>query len=136
MNDFYTAVFAIERNLACPAFGLDPNAQVKWEPLINELETDLGRNPEIYALVAYDALWLATLTYQVTGLNEGIPELKAAFTKQADNYFGVTGWTTLNEAGDRAEATYDFWGIRLFLNAPEWYILARYNNATKTLVRY
>jgi branched-chain amino acid transport system substrate-binding protein len=136
IQDEMTSMFAMERQLVCPIFGYDPNARSKWEPLINELQTGLSRKPEIYALVAYDALWLAIFTYLSTGDEPDIMSLKETFTLQANNYYGVTGWTTLNNAGDRALATYDFWGIEWELNTPLWAIKASYNNATKELVRY
>jgi branched-chain amino acid transport system substrate-binding protein len=100
------------------------------------LRAELGREPEIYSLVAYDALWLATLTYLGTGEGPDITSLKEAFMVQANNYYGATGWTTLNDAGDRTLATYDFWGITWQENVPAWDVVASYNNATKVLVRY
>ena len=136
VQDDKTALFARERNLMCPVFGYDPDARSKWEPLVNELYNELDRKPEIYALVAYDALWLAMLTYLSTGEDPDIPALKEAFAMQANNYYGVTGWTKFNDAGDRALATYDFWAIAGILNAPVWEIKASYNNATKELIRY
>jgi branched-chain amino acid transport system substrate-binding protein len=136
VEDHSTAGFASARNLACPIFGYDPNAKAKWQPLVDELRTGLGREPEIYSLVAYDALWLATLTYLNTGEDPDINSLKEAFLVQANNYYGATGWTTLNDAGDRTLATYDFWGITWQENVPVWDVVASYNNATKELVRY
>jgi branched-chain amino acid transport system substrate-binding protein len=136
VGQFETASFANERNLLCPTYGLDPNARQKWEPLLVKVKSAMGREPEIFAFTTYDALWLATQTYQITGPSAGIADLKATFEKQAGSYFGVTGWTTLNNAGDRATAMYDFWGIILINNQPEWKVLARYNNTTGNLERY
>jgi branched-chain amino acid transport system substrate-binding protein len=136
VEDYSAAGFASSRNLACPIFGYDQNAKAKWQPLLDELRTELGREPEIYSLVAYDALWLATLTYLNAGEGPDINSLKEAFMVQADNYYGATGWTALNDAGDRTLATYDFWGISLQESVPAWEVVARYNNATKELARY
>ena len=36
---------------------------------------------------------------------------KAAIFDSANSYFGVTGNTTLNRVGDRAEGTYDYWKV-------------------------
>jgi branched-chain amino acid transport system substrate-binding protein len=130
------ASFARNTHLSNPAFGYDPAARIKWEPLLEELIGELGRKPEIYALAAYDALWLVTLTYLATGEAPDIASLKKAFNSQADTYFGVTGWTTLNANGDRAFSTYDFWGVDWITNDWIWITVARYNNATKELVRY
>ncbi len=130
------AAFAMTTSLACPVFGYDPTARSKWEPLLTELQNELGRKPEIYAFTTYDALWLMTLTWQSAGGNADIASLKKAFKAQSDHYFGATGWTSLNEAGDRAVSIYDFWGIRWIMNDFVWTVVARYNNATKELDRY
>jgi branched-chain amino acid transport system substrate-binding protein len=132
----FAAPFARSTSLANPAFGYDPAARSKWEPLLEELQNELGRKPEIYALAAYDALWLVTLTYLSTGEDPDIASLKKAFTLQADAYFGTTGWTSLNANGDRAFSTYDFWGIDWITNDWVWIVVARYENATKDLFRF
>lgn len=136
VNQFEIASFANERSLLCPTYGLDPMATQKWEPLLNKVKSLLGRDPEVFAFTTYDALWLATQTYLFTGQTARIDDLKAAFEKQAASYFGVTGWTTLDGAGDRAIALYDFWGIVLINNQPEWRVLARYNNSSGILERF
>jgi len=134
--DLYTAVFAMNRSLSCPMFGFDPGAKPKWEPLKNELQTSLGRVPDIYAFAAYDAIWLATMTFLKTGVDADIETLKASFMAEAENFYGVSGWNALNTAGDRAWATYDFWGIKWQLNAPVWSLVANYNNGSGILTRY
>jgi ABC-type branched-subunit amino acid transport system substrate-binding protein len=35
-----------------------------------------------------------------------------ALVKTANSYFGVTGSTELNDAGDRKYGSYDFWTVR------------------------
>jgi branched-chain amino acid transport system substrate-binding protein len=134
--DLQAAAFAGSHSFACPIFGLDPSAKDKWQPLSDRIEAQIGRQPDIYAMTSYDALWLITLTYLTVGHDADITTLKKAFVYEAANYFGVTGNTTLNDAGDRAYATYDFWGIRLLLNQFQWQVVARYDNATGELVRY
>ncbi len=134
--DLQAAAFAGSHSFACPIFGLDPSAKDKWQPLSDRIKAQIGRQPDIYAMTSYDALWLVTLTYLTVGHDTDIATLKTAFVYEAANYFGVTGNTTLDDAGDRAYATYDFWGIRLSLNQFQWQIVARYDNATGELVRY
>jgi branched-chain amino acid transport system substrate-binding protein len=134
--DQQAAAFASSHSCPCPVFGLDLSAKDKWQPLLNQIEVEIGRKPEVYALTSYDALWLATLSYISIGHYTDITTLKKAFVYNANNYFGVTGRTTLDDAGDRAYATYDFWGIKPVMNEFEWQIVARYDNATGELVRY
>jgi len=134
--DFFAAAFAASTELMCPTYGFDQSAKDKWQPLVNRISDEIGRNPEIYALVTYDATWLAVMTYLSTGIPISVDKYKDVFVHEANNYFGTTGWTKLNAAGDREFATYDFWGILPFLNDFEWRIRARYDNATGVLTRY
>ncbi len=130
------AAFANDQGLPCPIFGYDDAAYDKWQPLIDKIETQIGRKPEIYALVAYDALWLATLSYLSSGLEVSTDELITAFLYEANHYFGVTGRTALNQAGDRSFATYEFWGITYNFSEYSWQVVGKYNNATGILTRY
>lgn len=128
--------FAESRKLSCPSFGLDADAAPKWEPLLTTLKTRLGRKPEIYAFTTYDAAWLATLTLlNLSEQNVDATDIADMFIFQANNYFGASGWTTLNEAGDRKHAIYDFWGVTTTSGSPEWTVVAHYNNGTGELVR-
>ncbi len=136
--DKTAASFAVSVKLSCPAYGFDPNARSKWEPFVKKLENDLGRKPEVYSILAYDAFWLVALTYLTTGDNSDIQSLKESFVTLANNYYGVTGWTRLNEAGDRTSGMYDFWGIKQTNEDParyEWNVVARFNHATGVLER-
>ena len=45
------------------------------------------------------------------GNDTSIEGLKAAIMDSANSYFGVTGNTTLNRVGDRAEGKYDYWKV-------------------------
>lgn len=130
------AAFAYNCGLHCPIFENDPAAKDKWQPLNDEIKVQIGRQPEIYALLSYDALWLATLTYLTAGSDAKTDNLITAFEYEAKNYFGATGRTVLNAAGDRVFATFEFWGIKYLLNDYSWQLVARYNNATGELDRY
>lgn len=130
------AAFAAAHDLACPVFGFDESVKDKWEPLVDRLIATLGRNPEIYALNVYDALWLTVLTYLSVDEIRDLEAFKRGFEVQCANYCGVTGRTKLNPAGDRLYAVYDFWGIRNVSDDFRWYRTAAFNNATGELKRY
>jgi branched-chain amino acid transport system substrate-binding protein len=136
LNNTEAASFANNVGLACPSYSLDEAAGDKWKPLLSLLKDTMGRKPEIFAFTTYDALWLAAKTYISTGENPSFSTLKKSFEEQAESYFGVTGWTSLDENGDRDVATYDFWGIAINDEKPEWEIMARFNNNTGVLERY
>ena len=135
ISDTAAAGFAASHGLPCPIFGLDEAARSKWEPLIARIKSSLGRDPEVYALTAYDAIWVGIRTYLTTGSHPDLATFKLAFTDEASNYFGVSGNTTLDVNGDRAFGNYDFWGVKPLLPAYAWELVARYNSATGILTR-
>ena len=64
-----------------------------------------------YGSFAYDAVWIMARALAET--NDGnSTALRAAIPRVAGTYEGITGNTTLNAAGDRAYANYDFWTVR------------------------
>jgi len=127
--------FASSHGLPCPIFGLDESARAKWEPLKERIMESIGRNPDVYALTAYDAVWVGLKTYLVTGTRTDIATFKLSFVDEAANYFGVSGNTTLDVNGDRAVGNYDFWAVKQNPSGYLWQIVARYNSATGILTR-
>ena len=74
--------------------------------------------PSPYSAVAYDAFWVGALAENVTMLNEGnhtsremVDGLKEAIMDSANSYFGVTGNTSLNAVGDRANGRDHYWKV-------------------------
>ncbi len=64
-----------------------------------------------YGSFAYDAVWImARAIAETNGGNS--TALRTAIPRVASSYDGITGNTTLNAAGDRAYANYDFWTIK------------------------
>jgi branched-chain amino acid transport system substrate-binding protein len=135
LEDTNAALFAFTHGLPCPIFGLDDAARYKWEPLRERIRSQTGMVPDVYALTAYDALWVAVLTYATTGLSPGIALLKSAFVNEAANFFGVTGNTLLDSNGDRAYGNYDFWAVKNDSAGYHWKRTAKYNSATGLLTR-
>jgi branched-chain amino acid transport system substrate-binding protein len=58
-----------------------------------------------YPLGAYDDVWIGALSILACGTNSGACVQKE-ITTVADNYYGVTGWTALDQNGDRAASDY------------------------------
>ena len=90
----------------------------KLSELLAEIRSHLHVTPSPYSAVAYDAFWVAALAENVTMHRDGnytsiqlVEGLKAAIMDSANSYFGVTGNTTLNRVGDRAEGKYDYWKV-------------------------
>ncbi|MCX6283179.1 MAG: ABC transporter substrate-binding protein [Bacteroidetes bacterium] len=133
--DTAAARFASDHLLPCPVYGLDEEARGKWQPLQERIRAVIGRNPEVYALTAYDAVWVGMKTYLVTGTQPEIETFKFAFVQEASTYFGASGNTTLDANGDRAFGNYDFWAVNHNPSGYFWQIVAKYNSATGTLTR-
>ena len=103
------AEFAVKAGYPCPI-----NAEGKSEKYLkikSRVKAKLGREPEAYAIAAYDALWVIAKTYIAAG-SEDFDTLKKEFVKTADSYIGTTGSTALNDAGDRDEWDYDLWTVQ------------------------
>jgi branched-chain amino acid transport system substrate-binding protein len=106
-----SAPFADAVGYPCPIFGLDPNAAPLWQPVARQVADETGLSPDAFGLSTYDAVWLASLAYLEAGGTRDLARYKEAFVRAAETYFGVTGWTRLNDAGDRATGAFAFMGI-------------------------
>ena len=87
-----------------------PSDSPKKEELVNRFKERFGQEPDSYTLVAYDCAWVAALTILQTGSLDGAV-IARALPQVADKYFGVSGWTKLNEAGDRAFGDYTIYYV-------------------------
>ncbi|NQS88201.1 penicillin-binding protein activator [Patescibacteria group bacterium] len=112
VNNPPAAQFAIKSDFISPIFGLDKSAQDKWEPISKQISSKIGRDVDAFTLAAYDALWVATLACLTVGDANNSSALREAFIETANFYYGTTGWTVLNNAGDRKFANYDFWMVQ------------------------
>ena len=103
-----------------------PPETEKYELFEQRIHVQIGSSLTAYAAAFYDAVWVATLAYLATGGTEDAATLNQALHETANSYFGATGWTALNEAGDRAFGDYDFWTIEKVNEDYEWVRVARY----------
>ena len=110
ISNTQAAQFAIRAGFPNPTYAVGKTG--KYGLVEDQIREKIGRPPDNYALAAYDALWVATLSYLATGGTNDSATLKKALQQTAGSYFGATGWTALNEAGDRKFGNYDFWAVR------------------------
>jgi branched-chain amino acid transport system substrate-binding protein len=130
------AEFAIRTGYPNPVFGLDEGARDLWEPLATRIRAlNSSMEPDAYAMAVYDAVWVVARAYIASGATPDIGRLKQAFTTAAARHYGATGWTVLNEAGDRRHGDFDFWAIRLQDGVPRWTRVAVYESRTGRLFR-
>jgi ABC-type branched-subunit amino acid transport system substrate-binding protein len=105
------ALFAVKTGFVNPIYAID-NKSYKLKLIDNQIQQMIGRVPRAYAEVTYDAFWVAALTENATLGTNDINYLKKTFVQIANSYTGITGDTSLNEAGDRKHGDYDFWAIK------------------------
>jgi branched-chain amino acid transport system substrate-binding protein len=124
INDERAARYAGSRGFVCPIYG--EGKTDNYALIQTRIENEIKRRADVYALASYDAVWVATQVYLATGITEDMMVLKKALQQVSQSYYGTTGWTALNPAGDRKFADYDFWAVRQEGNTLQWQHIARY----------
>ena len=120
LGNAQAARFAAKVDYPNPTLGLNPAAQPKWLPLSQRVKQQIGNEPDAFALAAYDAFWVIALFHVLKDETRRAVYSNEVLPRVADLYFGATGWTRLNEAGDRKYGDYDFWAIREVNGALAW----------------
>jgi branched-chain amino acid transport system substrate-binding protein len=110
VNDRLAATFADAVEYPNPIVGLSDALVRRARPLLARARKRLGRNPDAFALSAYDALRIAVEARERVGVTGGA-SLRRALVAAANAHSGVTGRMTLNRAGDRAYGNFDFWSV-------------------------
>jgi branched-chain amino acid transport system substrate-binding protein len=114
------ANFATKTDFLNPIYAVSINNSENGKVVEREIQNMIGSIPRSYASVAYDSLWIASLTENATKETNNASTIAKTIVKIADSYNGVTGSTILNEAGDRKYANYDFWKIRARYGIFNW----------------
>lgn len=124
ITDTTAAEFASKTGFLSPIFGGVETEE--GQTVVERIQAEIGRPPDGYCLAAYDAAWVTSLAYLALGGNDDAEALKKAIIQNAGSYYGTTGWTILNTAGDRKYFKYDFWSIEKGNNTFEWDHAAAY----------
>jgi branched-chain amino acid transport system substrate-binding protein len=115
------ANFAAKTRLLSPIYAVRISHNERGNLIEGEIQKMIGSIPRSYASVAYDSLWIASLTENAShATNNNITLLTTTLTRIANSYNGITGSTSLNQAGDRKYANYDFWEIVKRNSIFEW----------------
>ena len=123
VNNKQAAQFAVKTSFKNPLYG--EGETEKYELIKERIREKIGRDPDVYALTAYDTFWAVAQAYLAAG-TDNYDALKKALPQTAESYYGATGWLGLNEAGDRKFGNYDFWSVREDKGAFQWERVARY----------
>jgi branched-chain amino acid transport system substrate-binding protein len=132
-GDVNAAAFGASAGYPNPTFGLPDALQSLWQPVANAIEARTGITADAFALSAYDALFVVARALQDAGNLKDFAGFKDAFVNAANAYSGVTGSTALDSAGDRLNADFDFWAVRLTNSNYGWARIGAYTNGTLTL---
>ena len=125
-SDPVVADFAIKTDFFAPSFGLPAAFESKWAPVAARIKAKTGMDPDAYALAAYDAVWAIAYTLESTdGSTADFTKLKAVFVAQANKDTGITGADALDDAGDRASGTFDYFGIVKTGNTYTWQLVGK-----------
>ncbi len=55
---------------------------------------------------------MANMVAECNGLQMGAQSLQTQFLNASQGFHGTTGTILLNENGDRASGTFDYWGVQ------------------------
>ena len=126
--------FAIHTGYPNPVFGLDEGARDIWTEVQKRIRARTGLDPDAFAFAVYDAVWVVARGYVASGATQDVERLKHAFMSAAATHYGATGWTVLDEAGDRRYGDFDFWAVRVVSGQPAWTRAGRYESRTERLL--
>lgn len=115
------AGFAAAVGFVAPNFGLPATAHPDLSVVSAAIKSKTGLEPDAYALAAYDAVWVIARTVEsMRSSNTDFTTTKNIFKTESNKYFGITGQTALNAAGDRSIGNFDYWGITLEAGKYKW----------------
>jgi branched-chain amino acid transport system substrate-binding protein len=103
------AQFALATQFLAPSLGLPPEADPVIAPILTETAAAGVPSPTAFSFAAYDGFVCATLALLLAGGDK--TKVSAILPQVAKRYFGPTGWTLLNAAGDREIGNFEFFGI-------------------------
>ncbi len=130
------ASFATKVNFWTPTPGVEAETSARWQPIATRIAAKAGgAQPDAFALAVYDAVWVTAQAYLAAGGKGQIPALKKAIVTAADSFYGASGWTKLNAAGDRQYGDFDFFSLKQSGATFSWGLAAQYNTLTGALSR-
>jgi branched-chain amino acid transport system substrate-binding protein len=124
VNDPNAAAFAVATTFTAPIAGLDEATKEVWQPVSEAIRAETGFAPDAYALSVYDAAWAAVLA--AIEVENDASRLRDAFERNIQRYWGLTGPTILDAAGDRKYGNFDFWTVKASSGVIAWFRTAQY----------
>ena len=142
-DDAVASAFAV--NVTFPATYFAPPSSDILNQVSDYVHAQTGHIPDPYAYGSYDSLWVVAkcigLTQQYSGvaINDVLPAV-------SNVTYGASGWTALNQYGDRTIGDYQFWEPELVTSAAaghttnsttyDWRLAGLYSAATNSVTWY
>jgi len=121
LNDPLASQFAVSTQFYSPGFSLPSSQQNLWQPLLNSIYGTTGVQGDALTLCAYDIMKSFGKSVESFGnVPNSANDLKPWFYNAANLYSGTTGIVELDVNGDRANGTFDFWGLQNNNGNYEW----------------
>ena len=121
LADPLASQFAVNTQFFSPEFGLPSSSETTWAPLLADVYARSGVVGDAYTLTAYDAMKVVA---KMIENNQGIPTSNATFKTEffnlSNSHSGATGVISLNAAGDRANGSFDYWGVEVINGVYGW----------------
>jgi branched-chain amino acid transport system substrate-binding protein len=121
LADPLASQFAVNTQFFSPEFGLPSSSETTWAPLLADVYARSGVVGDAYTLTAYDAMKVIA---KMIENNQGIPTsnstFKTEFFNLSNSHSGATGVISLNAAGDRANGSFDYWGVEVINGVYGW----------------
>ncbi|MBV9494871.1 MAG: ABC transporter substrate-binding protein [Acidobacteria bacterium] len=123
LDDPGAAAFATTVSFTAPNVGLNESVRDRWQPISDEIAQRVGFKPDALALSVYDAAWVSALA--AIEVDQRPDLLRESFVRNVQRYFGLTGPTALDAAGDRKIASFDFWTVRVVNGVRQWVLTSQ-----------
>ena len=121
LADPLASQFAVNTQFFSPEFGLPSSSETTWAPLLADVYARSGVVGDAYTLTAYDAMKVvAKMIENIQGIPTSNATFKTEFFNLSNSHSGATGVISLNAAGDRANGSFDYWGVEVINGVYGW----------------
>jgi branched-chain amino acid transport system substrate-binding protein len=126
LTNIAASQFAVNTHFFSPCFSLPTGAETQYANLLSKIYALSGYQADALTLCSYDIMYvIAKMIEHNKGLPQGSAALQQQFLNTSNGYSGVTGNIMLNENGDRASGTFDYWGVENTNGSYKWYFVGK-----------
>lgn len=126
LTNIAASQFAVNTHFFSPCFSLPTDAEIQYADLLSKIYTLSGFHADALTLCSYDIIHvIAKMIEQNKGLPQGALALQQKFLSSSNGYSGVTGNIMLNQNGDRASGTFDYWGLENTNGSYHWFFVGK-----------